>query len=90
MDENRNEVMSVPYVVYESAQTRMETANKRLVIALIISIIIAFASNAIWLWAWMQYDYVGEDTQIELDGGGGNANYIGEDGVIVNGKDKDS
>ena len=86
--ENNDQTFSVPYVVYESTQTRMERVNTRVTIALIVAVVLMFLSNMVWLWAWMQYDYVGEDTQIELDAGDGNANYIGEDGVIVNGEDK--
>jgi hypothetical protein len=40
MDNNQ-----IPYIVYESAQVRSERHIKRLVIALIIAIILIFASN---------------------------------------------
>lgn len=75
----------VPYIVHESAMARNERAIKRLVVALIVAIALMFASNAFWLLAWMQYDYTGEETVVEaLDG---IANYIGNDGEIVNGAD---
>lgn len=75
----------VPYIVHEAAQARNERAIKRLVIALIVTVCMIFASNALWLWAWMQYDYTGEETVVEaLDGV---ANYIGNSGDIVNGAD---
>lgn len=61
---------SVPYVVHEAAQARGERANKRLVIALIVAIAMFFASNALWLWAWMSYDYTGEETVVTQDGEG--------------------
>ena len=80
---------AVPYFVYEGEQARNERHIKRLIIALIVSIALIFASNAAWLFAWCQYDYSSEETTIELDGGdGGNANYIGNDGDIYNGTDK--
>jgi flagellar biogenesis protein FliO len=44
----------VPYIVHESAQARQERHIKRLIFALILSIAFAFASNAIWLLAWVQ------------------------------------
>jgi hypothetical protein len=78
----------VPFIVHESAQARNERAVKRLVIALIVAIALTFASNAIWLYAWMQYDYSSEQTEsVTVDGKDGVANYIGNDGDIVNGAD---
>ncbi len=80
-----NDLLTVPYIVYESEQSRSERYIKRLTIALIIAIALTFLSNALWLYEWCQYDYV--DTTVMVDGGGdGNANYIGEDGDINNGE----
>ena len=63
-----------------------ERMVKRLWIALIICICFIFASNAAWIYAWMQYDYTSEEIIVEQDAqDGGNANYIGNDGDIVNG-----
>ncbi len=80
---------NVPYIVYESSIARMERITKRLVIALVISIILVFASNATWLYFWNQYDYESTtSTQlVNVDGKTGVANYIGNNGDIVNGKD---
>jgi hypothetical protein len=77
----------VPYIVHESAQARNERTVKRLVVALIVAIALIFASNAIWLYAWMQYDYSSDMTtsEINVDGKDGIANYIGNDGDINNG-----
>ena len=91
-DDDNNKLI-VPYIVHESECARNERHIKRLIIALIICVALIFASNIVWLIAWMQYDYsdYGEDTDtvIELDGNsGGNANYIGNDGDINNGVDK--
>lgn len=77
---------NVPYLVHETAMARNERAVKKLIIALIAAIVLMFASNAIWLYAWNSYDYVSEETIVEQDAqDGGNANYIGNDGDIVNG-----
>lgn len=78
---------SVPFVVHESAMARNERTVKRLVIALIAAIALIFASNAIWLYAWMQYDYSNEGSVVDVDANDGVANYIGNDGDIVNGAD---
>ena len=77
---------SVPYIVHESSMARMERQIKRGWIALIVAVCLLFASNAAWLYAWMQYDYTSEEIIVEQDAqDGGNANYIGNDGDIVNG-----
>lgn len=88
--ENNNK--DVPYIVYEATQARNERTVKRLIIVVVVAIALIFISNAIWLYAWMQFEYVGtEENQIDLStDGGGDANYIGNDGVINNGKDKSS
>ena len=58
----------------------------RLIAIVIVCICLIFASNAAWLYAWMQYDYSSEEIIVEQDAqDGGNANYIGNDGDIVNG-----
>lgn len=87
-------VASVPYVVFESAQARAERITRRLVIALILTIVLMFATNGLWLWSWMQYDYVSEDSTsitnthtVDIDGKDGIASYIGGSGDIVNGTD---
>ena len=70
----------------ELAFAFIERTVKRQWIALIIALFMLFASNAAWLYAWMQYDYVSEEIIVEQDAqDGGNANYIGNDGDIVNG-----
>ena len=76
----------VDFVVYEANEARHERTVKRLIIALVISIILMFASNAIWLWAWTSYDYSSEETITTVDGKDGTANYIGNNGDINNGE----
>jgi hypothetical protein len=75
----------VPYIVYEAEAARHERTVKRLIIALIISIVLIFASNAAWLWFFNQFDITSEE--VTVDGTQkGNANFIGEDGEINNGE----
>ena len=76
----------IPYIVYEQSEVRHERTIKRLIVALIIAIIAIVASNGAWLYCWMQYDYVETETSVELESDEGNANYIGNNGVINNGK----
>ena len=77
----------VPYIVHESAQARNERTVKRLVIALIVLALLWFATIGIGVYAWMQYDYTSEESVVDVDANDGVANYIGNDGDIVNGAD---
>lgn len=82
--ENENKV---PYAAYEGLQVRHERTVKRLIIAIIVTVILMFASNMAWLYAWQSYDYESEEVIVSQDTkDGGNANYIGKDGDINNGK----
>lgn len=67
---------SVPYVVHEAAQARGERANKRLVIALIVVVLLWFATVALGVWAWTRYDYCSEVETYTQDGEG--LNIIGD------------
>lgn len=81
--------LTIPYFVHEGDMARSERTIKKLMIALVVAIALIFASNAIWLYAWMQYDYVSTDSSstVDIDSKDGTANYIGNDGDITNGKD---
>lgn len=86
MEENK---MTVPYIVYEGEQARNERMLKRLIVAVIVAIAVIFATNLAWLYAWMQYDYYSYTTEdgVSVDAENGIANYIGNNGSIVNGTD---
>lgn len=86
MENNNLQNNSVPYIAHESMMARLERINRRLLYALIVAIIMIFASNLAWLYNFMQYDYSSEQT-ITIDGKEGAANYIGNDGSIYNGQD---
>ena len=102
MDDNK-ELATVPYFVHQGCLARDERIIKRIAIALVITIFLMFASNGLWLYAWMQYDYV-EETTTETtsttttttqDGegvniyGGGDVNYGADDNSNEN-NDKDN
>lgn len=78
--------MTVPYIVYESAMARSERHIRRLVIALIVAIVMMVISNLAWLYMWNGYEYVGDSSQVTVDSNTGDANYIGDDGDIINGE----
>lgn len=80
-----NEQMTVPYIVFEGSMARSERHIKRLVIALIVAVIMIAVTNIAWLILWNSYEYVGETSEIHVNGEE-NANYIGNDGDITNGE----
>lgn len=79
-DDNR-----VPFIVYEGTIARFERTIRRLIIVLAVTILLLFASNALWIYEWNQYDY--SDVTVDSQDGG-NANYMGAgaSGVINNGE----
>lgn len=76
----------VPYLVYESSQARHERTTKRLICVLLIVIFLWACTIGGFMWYLNQYDYSGVDVDVSTDGGG-DANYIGQDGRIINGTD---
>lgn len=82
------EQINVPYIVYEGVQARSERTTRRLITVIIVLISMLFATNAIWLYAWNSYEYVEDGTDVNLDAGEGNANFIGRDlnGELDNGE----
>ena len=81
------EEKSVPYIVYEGTTARFERTVKRLLIALLITILLMVGTNMAWLYVWNQYDFSSESYTIEGQDNA-NANYLesGMDGVINNGE----
>ena len=79
---------NVPYEVHESAMARAEREKKRLWILLIISWVAVLLVVGIFTYERLQYDYTSETyEEVIVDSkDGGNANYIGNDGDIINGE----
>lgn len=75
----------VPFIVVEELETRHDRRERRLLIALVLVVVMMFASNLAWLYYYSQYEYVEEST-VTVDGKDGNANYIGQNGDIHNGE----
>ena len=71
----------VPYIVYESEAARHERTVKRLLTALLITILLMVGSNLAWLYVWNQYDFSSESYTVENDG---NSNLLGA-GASMNG-----
>ena len=77
----------IPHIFFEAIQARNERTIKRLIVTLIIVIVLFFLSNIAWLYVWQLYDYSGDETVVTVDSKNGPANYIGNDGEIINGED---
>lgn len=77
----------VPYIVYESESARHERTVKRLLTALLITILLMVGTNLAWLYVFNQYDFTSETYTIEGQDSA-NANYLesGTEGVINNGE----
>lgn len=83
-----NEPKNIPFVVYESMTEKADRQNHRLVVVIIILIALLFFTNALWLISWSSYDYV-DGYSVDVNASdGGNANFIGHNGDIINGSDK--
>lgn len=83
--ERKKQAEPVPFVAFEEMEAREERKQKRLLVALLVSVVLLFVSNALWLWAWTSYDYVSEEITVESTDTG-HANYIGRSEVIFNGE----
>ena len=78
---------SVPYYLHEQTVARFERTNKRLWILIIILIGIIVVSN----FCWIKYENSFEDVlTVTQETPGGNNNYIGTKGTIINGTADDN
>lgn len=78
MDDEK--VLTVPFVVYESATSKLERTIKRLFIALILTIICLVGTNV----AWVIYESKFETISYEQDGEGINNVNLGGQGDLNN------
>ena len=76
-------------IAFERMQSKDEKNDRWRNIIIIILIVLLAATNGAWLIAWNQYDYSSTE-MVDIDGKEGNANYIGGNGEINNGTDKNS
>jgi len=80
---NERDCVKIDYFIHEGEMVRAERHIKRLWIAVLILIIMLFAANAMWLYAWTQYDYASYEADVDADTGDyGNAVLTGD---ILNG-----
>ena len=77
------QVAQIPYFAHEGEMVRMERANKRLWIVILVLIIALVGTNA----GWIVYEsqFVDEEISIEQESKSGTNNFIGHDGDITYG-----
>lgn len=89
MENNENNII-MSRLAFERMQAKDERNDLWRNITIITLIILLVVTNAMWLIAWNQYDYV-DDYSVDMQADGdGNANYIGNDGDINNGSEDNS
>ena len=91
--ETKNNVVekNVPYIVFESTNSRFERVIKRLWITILILIFLLLGTNLAWLYYESQFEQVTETTTVTQDTGqGGDNSYIGGDSNGVPKGSKDS
>lgn len=83
--ENEDKIIISKYA-FERMQAKDERNDRWRNIIIITLIILLVVTNAMWLIAWNQYDYV-DSYEVDMDSGeGGDANYIGNNGDISYGE----
>lgn len=83
--ENENNI-TMSRIAFERMQAKDERNDRWRNITILVLIILLVVTNAMWLIAWNQYDYVQEDYSVDMQADdNSNANYIGNDGDINNG-----
>lgn len=90
MTNGDNNTMHDMIYVYEGAQARMERANKRLWIVIIILIAALLLTNVGWIVYESQFEVVEETTKVTQENDNGYNNFIGNDGDIIYGEADDS
>ena len=65
--ENNNDNIIMSRIAFERMQSKDERNDKWRNLTIIILIVLLVLTNAMWLWAWNQYDYVDDYTSIEAD-----------------------
>lgn len=70
---------NVPYVVHEGVMSRLERVIKRLWIALIVTIVLLVATNAMWIVYESKYECFETTQEVTQDTGEGSNCFIGGD-----------
>ena len=74
--ENNNDNIIMSRLAFERMQSKDERNDRWRNIIIVLLIVLLVATNAMWLWAWNQYDYVSDDYSIEADQDGDGINLV--------------
>lgn len=77
---------SVPYIVHESAQARMERTLGRLWVTIVLLIVLLVGTNL----AWIVYESQFEDVHIEAEQDGNGVNMVGGGDVTYGAESEDT
>lgn len=77
---------SVPYIVHESAQARMERTLGRLWVTIVLLIVLLVGTNL----AWIVYESQFEDVCVEAEQDGSGVNVVGGGDVIYGAESEDT
>lgn len=84
-------IMTVPYIVHQSAAARQERQMRRMWIVILVLIGALIGTNLAWIIYEAQFETVEtitEEYDIQQDAEGGNNNSIINNGSIVNGENR--
>lgn len=85
---NTNDMAVMPIAQHEKDQNRLMGIIKWLIAVIVILIVLLVGSNVAWLVYENSFEEVVTTEEVIVDADdNGNANYIGQDGNIYNGKD---
>lgn len=83
-----NDMAVMPIAQHEKDQNRLMSIIKSLIAVIVILIVLLVGSNVAWLIYENSFEEVVTTEEVIVDADdNGNANYIGQDGNIYNGKD---
>lgn len=90
MKTKNKEVEQIPYIAYESALARHERTVKRMIVSMVIVVLLLVISNACWLYAWCQFEYVDETTTTTVKQDGEGQNVYGDGNKVNDGAGSNS
>ena len=83
-------MLTIPYVVHQSAAARQERQMRRMWIVILLLICALIGTNLAWEIYNSQFEIVEESVMVEQDNESGDNNYIGNNGDITYGETKNN
>lgn len=73
----QNDQITMSRIAFERMQAKDERNDRWRNIMIVLLIILLVATNGMWLWAWNQYDYTAEYTEVKAEQDGTGVNIAG-------------